>query len=107
MLDRRRPIAYLARRTNQKHKAMVAAPHATHPENPPSWPWRVLIAVPPDGLGAQFATMRAWLDQNCGPAEWDLAPAGTGGVVNDAVAFISPMAPRPAPLSTASAAAIA
>jgi hypothetical protein len=31
--------------------------------------------------------MRAWLDQNCGPAGWDAATAGGGGVVNDAVAF--------------------
>jgi len=31
--------------------------------------------------------MRAWLDQSCGPAGWGSAPAGTGGIVNDAVAF--------------------
>jgi hypothetical protein len=49
--------------------------------------WRVLVAVPPAGFGAQLATMRAWLDENCGPAGWASGPAGFGGVVNDAVAF--------------------
>jgi hypothetical protein len=50
-------------------------------------PWRVLVAVPPAGLGAQLAIMRAWLDATCGPAGWASAPAGIGGIVNDAVAF--------------------
>ena len=49
--------------------------------------WRVLIAVPPAGFGAQLAIMRAWLDQHCGPGAWVSAPAGTRGVVNDAIAF--------------------
>jgi len=49
--------------------------------------WRVLVAVPPTGFGMQLATMRAWLDGSCGPSGWDAAPAGLGGVVNDAVAF--------------------
>lgn len=54
-----------------------------------AWPrcWRVLIAVPPSGFGAQLAVMHAWLDQHCGPTGWATAPAGTRGVVNDAVAF--------------------
>jgi hypothetical protein len=47
----------------------------------------VLIAVPPGGFGGQLAVMHAWLDQHCGPSGWAAAPAGTGGVVNDAVAF--------------------
>jgi hypothetical protein len=47
----------------------------------------VLIAVPPAGFGPQLAVMRAWLDQNCSPAGWAAAPAGSGGVVNDALAF--------------------
>jgi len=48
---------------------------------------RVLLAVPPGGFGAQLGVMRAWLDANCGPDGWAWAPAGTGGVVNDALAF--------------------
>ncbi len=47
----------------------------------------MLLAVPPGGFGAQLAAMRAWLDANCGPESWIWAPAGTGGVVNDALAF--------------------
>ena len=49
--------------------------------------WRVLIAVPPGGFGARLGVMRAWLDDTCGPSGWASAPAGTGGIVNDAVAF--------------------
>lgn len=48
---------------------------------------RVLVAVPPDGFGAQLPAMRVWLDETCGPGGWASAPAGTSGVVNDAVAF--------------------
>ncbi len=51
------------------------------------WRWRVLIAVPAAGFGAQLAIMQAWLEQNCGPAGWERVPAGTAGIVNDAVAF--------------------
>ncbi len=43
------------------------------------------MAVSPDGFSAQLGIMRAWLDESCGPAGW--APAGTGGIVNNAVAF--------------------
>jgi len=49
--------------------------------------WRVLIAVPPSGFAAQFAIMRAWLDQSCGRDGWASAPAGQGSIANDAVAF--------------------
>ncbi len=49
--------------------------------------WRVLIAVPPAGFGPQLAVMLAWLDHNCGRDGWASAPAGHGGIVNDAVAF--------------------
>jgi hypothetical protein len=64
----------------------VAIPRSEH-QGASVWRWRVLIAVPPRGFGAQFATMQAWLDQICGPNGWDAAPAGTAGIVNDAVAF--------------------
>ena len=53
----------------------------------PPYRWRVLVAVPPAGFGAQLRIMRAWLDQSCGPAGWGSAPAGIGGIVNDAVVF--------------------
>lgn len=51
------------------------------------FPVRVRIAVPPDGLGRQLAVMHVWLDDTCGPTGWASAPAGIGGIVNDAVAF--------------------
>jgi hypothetical protein len=51
------------------------------------FPVRIRIAVPPDGFGRQLAVMHAWLDETCSPDGWATAPAGLGGVVNDAVAF--------------------
>ena len=64
--------------------------HSAHPIehlHPEDWRWRVLVAVPPGGFGTQLRVMRAWLDQNCGPASWQAAAAGTDGVVNNALAF--------------------
>lgn len=51
------------------------------------YPVRVRIAVPPEGLGQQLALMHAWLDDTCGARGWAAAPAGSVGVVNDAIAF--------------------
>jgi hypothetical protein len=51
------------------------------------YPVRVRIAVPPDGLGRQFAVIHAWLDETCGPEGWATAVAGLAGVANDAIAF--------------------
>jgi hypothetical protein len=51
------------------------------------FPVRVRIAVPPAGLGRQLALMHAWLDETCGADNWASAPAGTTGIVNDAIAF--------------------
>jgi hypothetical protein len=51
------------------------------------YPVRVRIAVPPEGLGRQLDLMHAWLDDTCGAEGWALMPAGTVGVVNDAIAF--------------------
>ncbi len=48
---------------------------------------RVRIAVPSDGLGRQLGLIHAWLDETCGALGWASAPAGTVGVVNDALAF--------------------
>jgi hypothetical protein len=51
------------------------------------YPVRVRIAVPPEGLGQQLVLMHAWLDDTCGGEGWATAPAGSVGVVNDAIAF--------------------
>jgi len=64
----------------------VSARQTPEPNAPP-YRWRVLVAVPPRGFGAQLPIMRAWLDESCGRAGWASAPAGTGGILNDAVAF--------------------
>jgi hypothetical protein len=53
----------------------------------PTYRWRVLVAVPPIGFGTQLWVMRAWLDETCGRESWASAPAGTEGIVNNAVAF--------------------
>ena len=50
------------------------------------YPVRVRIAVPPEGLGRQLEIMYAWLDETCGAEGWASAPAGTTGIVNDALA---------------------
>ena len=51
------------------------------------YPVRVRIAAPPEGLGRQLTLMHAWLDDTCGHEGWATAPAGTAGIVNDAIAF--------------------
>jgi hypothetical protein len=51
------------------------------------YPVRVRIAVPPEGLGRQLEIMHAWLDETCGTEGWASAPAGTTGIVNDALAL--------------------
>src|SRR5271156_5298561 len=51
------------------------------------FPVRVRIAVPLEGLGRQLEIMHAWLDETCGAEGWATAPAGTTGIVNDALAL--------------------
>ena len=66
---------------------MAAAPHRHQREVERQYPVRIRVAVPPDGFGRQLAVMHAWLDDMCGADGWAAAPAGLGGVLNDAVAF--------------------
>ena len=61
-----------------------------HREAEPHLPVRIRIAVPQNGLGSQLDQMMAWLDANCGPGFWAIAPSGTAGVVNDALAIDFP-----------------
>ena len=58
-----------------------------HSPPAPRFRRRVVLAVPPGGFGAQLGAMRAWLEANCGADGWAWTPAGTGSVVNDAIAF--------------------
>src|SRR5438105_15059260 len=48
---------------------------------------RIRIAVPAEGFGSQLDQMIAWLDANCGPDSWSMAPSGTTGVLNDSLAI--------------------
>src|SRR5260370_21377006 len=57
------------------------------PQAKQRYPVRVRIAVPPEGFGRRLEVMHAWLDEICGSEGWAMAPAGFGGVVNDAVAL--------------------
>lgn len=66
---------------------MTRASRQAQREAERQFPVRVRIAVPPEGLGSQLALMHGWLDETCGAAGWSSAPAGTAGVVNDAIAF--------------------
>jgi len=59
----------------------------THRDAERILPVRIRIAVPPEGLGSQLDQMIAWLDVNCRAGFWALAPSGTEGVVNNALAI--------------------
>ena len=52
-----------------------------------AFPARIKIAVPPDGLGQRLDAMQRWLDENAGSDGWTIMPAGTHGVMNDALAI--------------------
>ena len=52
-----------------------------------TFPVRIRIAVPPDGLGRRHAQITAWLDENCGSDGWAMTPSGTRGVSNDAISL--------------------
>jgi hypothetical protein len=47
---------------------------------------RIAARVPSDGIGQRYTAMRDWLDENCGVGGWSIAPAGTRGALNDAIA---------------------
>jgi hypothetical protein len=51
------------------------------------FPVRIRIGVPPGGLGQRYSQITDWLDENCGADGWALTPAGTRGVLNDAVSI--------------------
>src|SRR5271169_7033524 len=66
---------------------MTRAAMRTQPEAERRYPVRLRIAVLPEGFGRQLDIMHAWLDETCGAKGWATAPAGTTGVVNDALAL--------------------
>ena len=66
---------------------MIRASARAQREAERRYPVRVRIAVPPEGLGRQLEIMHAWLDETCGAEGWAVEPAGTTGIVNDALAL--------------------
>ena len=52
-----------------------------------TFPVRIRIAVPSEGLGRRHAQITAWLDENCGSDRWAMTPSGMRGVLNDAVSI--------------------
>ena len=66
---------------------MTRASRQAQREAERQFPVCVRIAVPLGGLGRQPLIMHAWLDETCGPTGWASAPSGTGGIVNDEIAF--------------------
>ena len=66
---------------------MIRASMRAQREAERRYPVRVRIAVPPEGLGHQLEIIHAWLDETCGAKGWASAPAGTTGIVNDALAL--------------------
>jgi hypothetical protein len=51
------------------------------------FPVRIRIGVSPGGLGQRYSQITDWLDANCGADGWALTPAGTRGVLNDAISI--------------------
>jgi hypothetical protein len=66
---------------------MIRASARSQREAERRYPVRARIAVPLEGLGRQLEIMHAWLDETCGAEGWASAPAGTTGIVNDALAL--------------------
>jgi len=52
-----------------------------------SYPVRVRIEVPAEGLGRRLTEMTGWLDENCGVDGWAMTPSGMRGVRNDALSI--------------------
>ena len=66
---------------------MPGDPRAIIGEAERRFPVRIAVKVPPGGLGWRYNAMSDWLDDNCGVSGWSMAPAGTRGVLIDAVAI--------------------
>ena len=65
---------------------MPGNPRAIIAEAEHRFPLRIVIRVPGDGIGTRYGPMSDWLDENCGIGGWSITPAGTRGVLNDAMA---------------------
>jgi hypothetical protein len=50
------------------------------------FPLRIVVKVPPGGIGTRYVPMVDWLDEHCGVDGWSITPAGMHGLLNDALA---------------------
>jgi hypothetical protein len=50
------------------------------------FPIRLLVKVPPGGIRTRYVPMVEWLDEHCRVDGWSITPAGTRGLLNDALA---------------------
>ena len=66
---------------------MRGNPRAIIAEAEQRFPRAYCARVPGDGIGTRYAAMTEWLDENCGIGGWSITPAGTRGVLNDAIAI--------------------
>ena len=65
---------------------MPGNPRAIVAEAERQFPVRIVIKVPPNGIGTRYMPMTEWLDENCGVGGWSITPVGTRGIANDAIA---------------------
>jgi hypothetical protein len=65
---------------------MPGNPRAIIAEAEQRFPVRIVIKVPPGGIGTLYLPITEWLDENCGIRGWSITPAGTRGIFNDAFA---------------------
>ena len=65
---------------------MPGKPRAIVADAERQFPVRIVLKVPPGGIGQPYTAMTEWLDENCGIGGWSIASAGTRGILNDAVA---------------------
>jgi hypothetical protein len=65
---------------------MPGNPRAIVAEAERKFPVRIPVKVPGSGLGQRYTAISEWLDDNCGVDGWSIAPAGTRGILNDAMA---------------------
>jgi hypothetical protein len=73
--------------TQKKRSMMPGNPREMVTAAERSFPVRIRIAVPPNGLGQRYAQITAWLDENCAADGWAITPSGTRGLLNDALSI--------------------
>jgi hypothetical protein len=77
---------HFSERTNEEH-VMPGNPREMITTAERTFPLRIRIAVPSEGLGRRHTQITTWLDENCGSDRWAITPSGMCGVLNDAVSI--------------------